>query len=61
MILHLLMLFWGIVMLVYPELFFYLGSWKYKDDASPSKWYIFSTRFGGVVFIIVSIVSIITI
>lgn len=58
MLLHLLMLFLGIVMLVYPELFFYLESWKYKEGASPSKWFLVSIRFGGVVFIIVSIITI---
>lgn len=55
---HLLMLFLGIIMIVYPELFFYLERWKYQEGASPSKLLIWCTRFGGVILLVVGIITI---
>ena len=39
----------GIIMLIKPEWVYLLTeSWKHDGSSEPSGWYLFSTRFGGV-------------
>ena len=51
----------GVVMLVKPQLVFELTeSWKHDSGAAePSKLWLFSTRFGGVVCVLAGILGII--
>ena len=46
----------GIIMLVNPKLFYDITEgWKNNSSAEPSELFIFSTRFGGVMFLVVGI------
>ena len=52
--------FWliGITMVLKPQLVIQLrDSLKYTSQAEPSKWYLRSTRFGGVMFLLAGILS----
>ena len=51
-----LLIAWGVVMLLFPDFVYQLTeSWKSSRSAEPSDFYRFSTRFGGVMFILVGI------
>ncbi|MFP7300388.1 DUF6199 family natural product biosynthesis protein [Neobacillus niacini] len=48
----------GVSMIIEPSLFWLLTeSWKSNDATEPSRLYIWSTVFGGIMFIIVGIGS----
>ena len=52
--------FWliGITMELKPQLVIQLrDSLKYTSQAEPSKWYLRSTRFGGVMFLLAGLLS----
>lgn len=51
--LGILLILCGLVMVIYPEFVYELTeSWKSDAIGTPSEWYIYSTRFGGVMFIL---------
>jgi len=55
-----LLLLVGLIMLIKPDLFFHLTeAWKTYSSADPSKLYIFSTRFGGIIFTLVGVAAVI--
>ena len=55
-LLGIVLIFWGLVMLCFPDLVYELTeSWKSHRSAEPSDIYRFSTRFGGVMCILVGI------
>ncbi len=50
----------GVLMTVRPNIVYQITeSWKSSTPGEPSKLFLFSTRFGGVLFIVVGIASII--
>ena len=60
LILGIVLLALGLLMVLRPQVFFELAeSWKSGSAGEPSKLYLFSTRFGGVLFIAVGIASIV--
>lgn len=60
LILGIVLLALGLLMVLRPQVFFELTeSWKSSSAGEPSKLYLFSTRFGGVLFIAVGIASIV--
>ena len=55
-LLGIVLIFWGLVMLFFPDLIYELTeSWKSSRSAEPSDFYRLSTRFGGVMLILVGI------
>ena len=55
-LLSILLILGGLLMLLFPDLVYDLSeSWKSNRSAEPSDFYRFSTRFGGVMFILVGI------
>ena len=55
-LLSILLILGGLLMLFFPDLVYDLSeSWKSNRSAEPSDFYRFSTRFGGVMFILVGI------
>ena len=55
-LLGIVLIFWGLVMLCFPDLVYELTeSWKSSRSEEPSDFYRLSTRFGGVMFILVGI------
>ena len=55
-LLGIVLIFWGLVMLCFPDLVYELTeSWKSSRSKEPSDFYRLSTRFGGVMFILVGI------
>ena len=55
-LLGIVLILWGLVMLCVPNFVYELTeSWKSNRSAEPSDFYRFSTRFGGVMFILVGI------
>ena len=47
-------------MIILPQIFYSLTEkWKTSSDSDPSPVYLFSTRFGGIMFILVGIGSIV--
>ena len=55
-LLGIVLLFWGLVMLCFPDLVYELTqSWKNYSSGEPSDLYRFSTRFGGVMCILAGI------
>lgn len=57
-ILSVLVFLWGILMLVKPEWVYEMTeSWKHNSGSDPSDWYLFSTRFGGVMCSLVGLVG----
>ena len=55
-LLGIVLIFWGLAMLFFPDLIYELTeSWKSNRSAEPSDFYRLSTRFGGVMFILVGI------
>lgn len=49
----------GIVMVIRPDLFWMITeSWKFNQETEPSSLYLFSTRFGGIVFMIIAVIGI---
>lgn len=60
LLIGILFVIFGAVLLFNPRVFYELTeSWKNNAAGDPSDLYIFSTRFGGAVLIIVGIVSIV--
>ena len=52
----------GIVMLKYPKIFFDITEgWKNREPAEPSKWFLWSTRVGGVMLCLVGIMAFVVI
>lgn len=50
----------GLFMIILPQIFYSLTEkWKTSSDSDPSPVYLFSTRFGGIMFILVGIGSIV--
>jgi hypothetical protein len=50
----------GLVMIRFPEAFYRLTqSWKNSTTSDPSHKYILATKFGGIMFFIIGILSII--
>lgn len=50
----------GFIMLINPKFIFELTeSWKSNSDSEPSDLYIFNTRFGGIIVLIIGFASII--
>lgn len=50
----------GFIMLINPKFIFELTeSWKNNSDSEPSDLYIFNTRFGGIIVLIIGFASII--
>ena len=55
-LLGIVLILWGLVMLCAPNFVYELTqSWKNYSSGEPSDLYRFSTRFGGVMFILVGI------
>ena len=55
-LLSILLILGGLLMLFFPDLVYDLSeSWKSNRSAEPSRLYLISTRFGGVMFILVGI------
>ena len=55
-LLSILLILGGLLMLFFPDLVYDLSeSWKSNRSTEPSDFYRFSTRFGGVMFILVGI------
>ena len=55
-ILSIILIAVGITMLIRPKIFFELTeSWKSSISSGPSKLYLFSTRFGGVMCILAGV------
>ena len=55
-LLGIVLIFWGLAMLFFPDLIYELTeSWKSHRSAEPSDLYLFGTRIGGVMFILVGI------
>ena len=55
-LLSILLILGGLLMLFFPDLVYDLSeSWKSNRSAEPSDFYRLSTRFGGVMFILVGI------
>ena len=55
-LLSILLILGGLLMLFFPDFVYDLSeSWKSNRSAEPSDFYRFSTRFGGVMFILVGI------
>ena len=51
----------GVIMIIKPEVVFDVTeSWKSYSSSEPSKLYLFSTRFGGAMFLLVGIGGLIT-
>lgn len=51
----------GLLMLLKPQIIYSLvESWKNNLSGEPSRLYLFSTRFGGVIFLLVGIAAVIT-
>lgn len=50
----------GIVMILWPQVFYDLvESWKNNAPSEPSDFYLFHTRLGGIVFLIASVAYIV--
>ncbi len=48
----------GIVMVSRPNLFWMITeSWKFNQQTEPSSLYLFSTRFGGIIFMIIGTIG----
>ena len=55
-LLSILLILGGLLMLFFPDLVYDLSeSWKSNRSAEPSRLYLISTRFGGVMFLLVGI------
>lgn len=55
-ILSIILIAAGITMLIRPKIFFELTeSWKSNTSREPSKLYLFSTRFGGVMCLLAGV------
>ena len=55
-LLSILLILGGLLMLFFPDLVYDLSElWKSNRSAEPSRLYLISTRFGGVMFILVGI------
>ncbi len=60
LVLGILFLALGALMIFKPQLIYTLiESWKSNSPGEPSKTYLFSTRFGGVMFALVGIVAVV--
>lgn len=50
----------GVTMLIQPQFFYELTeSWKHSGSSEPSELWVFSTRFGGVIFTLVGIAGLV--
>ena len=53
LVLSIFLIFGGVVMALFPEFIYQLSeSWKSDAVGTPSRWYIYSTRFGGIMCIL---------
>ncbi len=60
MLISIFLVVFGLVMLLKPDLFYLITeSWKSDYSAEPSDLYVFSTRFGGIIFIIVGALNVV--
>ena len=60
LVLGIFLMFGGLVMAVFPEFIYELTeSWKSDAVGTPSKWFLISTRFGGVMCILAGLGGII--
>lgn len=60
LVLGVIFLILGFIMIFAPKVFYDITQgWKNSSDAEPSHIFIFSTRFGGIMFIIVGIAALI--
>ena len=58
-VLSMVLIIVGGVMIGNPRLFYDITeSWKHNRSVEPSDWYLFHTRLGGVVFVVVGVVGV---
>ncbi len=58
--LSIILILWGALLFLSPHTWFDLTeSWKHSSTCEPSKLWIFSTRFGGVMCILVGLTGVI--
>lgn len=60
MLLGAVFIVFGLFMIVAPKLFYKITQgWKNDSETEPSNLFVISTRFGGVIFIVVGIAAIV--